>query len=88
MEPRLAEMRSDRRAELQRGAQKRFLQRLAVFGVIAGPARGIVIQQGLMFFPSVVVFGREDFAVTGGLPVGVTLFLQQDAESITRRGSV
>jgi hypothetical protein len=40
---RFAEMRCDRRAEFQRRAEKRFLQRLAVRGVVARPP-GLVVK--------------------------------------------
>src|SRR5579859_4515903 len=42
MKPCVAEMRRDRRSELQRRAQKGFLQRFAISGVVTGVAEFVV----------------------------------------------
>src|SRR5229473_6735655 len=82
MKARAAEMRSDRRGKFQRRAQKYFLQRFSLRGVVAGPPELVMKKQRLIFFAAVVVFRREDFSVSGELPFRVFLFLQHHAEGI------
>lgn len=77
-----AEVRSNRRGEFQRGTKKLFLQRLAVRRVIAWLSSRIVKQQGLIMFPTIIVFGRQNFPVSRGLPIGVFLFFHHHAKRI------
>src|SRR5277367_3993189 len=83
MEARSAEVRRNRRGKFQRRSQKRLLQRLAVGIVVSRMPELIVKKQRLIFFPAVVVFRGEDSSVTGRLPIGVFLFLQQNTESVS-----
>src|ERR1700732_3457446 len=82
MKTRAAEMRSHRRAKFQRRAQKHFLQRFSLRGVIPRPSKLIVKKQRLIFFSAVVVFRGKDFSVARELPSRLFLFLRQHAERI------
>src|SRR5713101_679470 len=83
MKSRVAEMRCNARAKLQRRAQKGLLQGLAVGGVVGGPAVCVMKQQRLIRAAGVVVFGGEDPAVGGQLSGSVFLFLQDHAKCVT-----
>src|SRR5229473_3140838 len=83
MKARAAEMRSDRRGKFQRRAQKHFLQRFSLRGVVAGPPELVMKKQRLIFSAAVVVFRGEDFSVSRELPFRIFLFLEHHMKDVT-----